>query len=98
RRLQVRDCRTVAAADGDRSLSTTLTRYYAEAGNPRGATMAASCLLLLSVSLVLTGEVSVAWWCGQASGERVEHGGEDSFVVGLLGAELLGGDPAPHGE
>src|SRR5690606_11982024 len=28
--------RTVAAADGDRSLSTPLTRYYAEAGNPPG--------------------------------------------------------------
>ncbi len=28
--------RTVAAADGDRSLSTSLTRYYAEAGNPPG--------------------------------------------------------------
>ena len=28
--------RTVAAADGDRSLSTPLTRYYAEAGTPAG--------------------------------------------------------------
>lgn len=28
--------RTVAAADGDRALSTPLTRYYAEAGNPPG--------------------------------------------------------------
>lgn len=28
--------RTVAAADGDRSLSTPLTRYYAEIGNPPG--------------------------------------------------------------
>lgn len=28
--------RTVAAADGDRSLSTPLTRYYAEAGTPSG--------------------------------------------------------------
>ncbi|EWT06650.1 conjugal transfer protein [Intrasporangium chromatireducens Q5-1] len=28
--------RTVAAADGDRSLSTPLTRYYAEVGNPPG--------------------------------------------------------------
>lgn len=26
--------RSVAAADGDRSLSTPLTRYYAEAGTP----------------------------------------------------------------
>lgn len=28
--------RTVAAGDGDRSLSTPLTRYYAEAGTPPG--------------------------------------------------------------
>ena len=28
--------RAVAVADGDRSLSTPLTRYYAEAGNPPG--------------------------------------------------------------
>ncbi|MDN5745960.1 MAG: relaxase domain-containing protein, partial [Nocardioidaceae bacterium] len=28
--------RTIAAADGDRSLSTPLTRYYAEAGTPPG--------------------------------------------------------------
>lgn len=28
--------RTVAAADGDRPLSTPLTRYYAEAGTPPG--------------------------------------------------------------
>ena len=28
--------RSIAAGDGDRSLSTPLTRYYAEAGNPPG--------------------------------------------------------------
>ena len=28
--------RTVAAADGDRTLSTPLTRYYVEAGTPPG--------------------------------------------------------------
>ena len=28
--------RSVAAADGDRSLSTPLTRYYAEEGTPPG--------------------------------------------------------------
>src|SRR4051812_17585922 len=28
--------RTVAAGDGERSLSTSLTRYYAEAGTPPG--------------------------------------------------------------
>ncbi|MDN5757789.1 MAG: relaxase domain-containing protein [Tomitella sp.] len=31
--------RTIAAADGDRSLSTPLTRYYAEEGTPPGAWM-----------------------------------------------------------
>ena len=29
--------RTVAAGDGDRSLSTPLTRYYAEEGSPPGS-------------------------------------------------------------
>lgn len=29
--------RSVAAADGDRSLSTPLTRYYAEEGTPWGS-------------------------------------------------------------
>lgn len=29
--------RTVAAADGDRELSTPLTRYYMEAGTPQGS-------------------------------------------------------------
>lgn len=28
--------RSIAAGDGDRSLSTPLTRYYAEAANPPG--------------------------------------------------------------
>ncbi|MDN6658633.1 MAG: relaxase domain-containing protein, partial [Acidipropionibacterium jensenii] len=28
--------KSVAAGDGDRSLSTPLTRYYAEVGNPPG--------------------------------------------------------------
>ena len=28
--------KSIAAGDGDRSLSTPLTRYYAEAGNPPG--------------------------------------------------------------
>ncbi|WP_257953299.1 relaxase domain-containing protein [Nocardioides sp. B-3] len=31
--------RTVAAGDGDRSLSTPLTRYYTEAGTPPGRWM-----------------------------------------------------------
>lgn len=29
--------KTIAAADGDRSLSTPLTRYYVEAGTPWGS-------------------------------------------------------------
>ncbi len=31
--------RTVSAGDGDRSLSTPLTRYYPEAGTPHGRWM-----------------------------------------------------------
>lgn len=38
--------RTVAAADGDRSLSTPLTRYYAEAGNPPGRWLGAGVTAL----------------------------------------------------
>ena len=37
--------RTVAAGDGDRSLSTPLTRYYAEAGTPPGRTRQAPRLI-----------------------------------------------------
>ena len=38
--------RTLAAADGDRSLSTPLTRYYAEAGNPPGRWLGAGVAAL----------------------------------------------------
>lgn len=38
--------RTVAAADGDRSLSTPLTRYYTEAGNPPGRWLGAGLAAL----------------------------------------------------
>src|SRR5690606_3364644 len=38
--------RTVAAADGDRSLSTPLTRYYTEVGNPPGRWLGAGIAAL----------------------------------------------------
>lgn len=38
--------RTVAAADGDRSLSTPLTRYYTEVGNPPGRWLGAGVAAL----------------------------------------------------
>ncbi|MDJ1115099.1 MobF family relaxase [Microbacterium dauci] len=38
--------RTVAAGDGDRSLSTPLTRYYAEEGSPRGRWLGAGVAAL----------------------------------------------------
>ena len=45
--------KTIAAADGDRSLSTPLTRYYAEAGTPPGRWLGAG------VTALGRGELSV---------------------------------------
>lgn len=42
--------RTVAAGDGDRSLSTPLTRYYTEAGTPPGRWLGSGVASLESVS------------------------------------------------
>ena len=52
--------RTVAAADGDRSLSTPLTRYYAEAGNPPGRWLGSGLHTLGSGELHEGDEVSEA--------------------------------------
>ena len=40
--------RTIAAADGDRSLSTPLTRYYSEEGTPPGTWMGSAWPALTS--------------------------------------------------
>ena len=45
--------KTIAAADGDRSLSTPLTRYYVEAGTPPGRWLGAG------VAALGKGELSV---------------------------------------
>lgn len=37
--------RSVVAADGDRSLSTPLTRYYAEEGTPLGCESSCVCFM-----------------------------------------------------
>src|SRR5699024_1728656 len=52
--------RTVAAADGDRSLSTPLTRYYAEAANPPGRGLGSGVHTLGSGELHEGDEVSEA--------------------------------------
>src|SRR5699024_3279 len=52
--------RTVAAADGDRSLSTPLTRYYAAAGNPPGRWLGSGLHTLGSGKLHEGDEVSEA--------------------------------------
>lgn len=52
--------RTVAAADGDRSLSTPLTRYYAEKGSPPGAWMGSGLPALGGGQLVVGAQVSEA--------------------------------------
>ena len=47
--------RKVAAADGDRELSTPLTRYYVEAGTPWGSKDCCVCFrMLCGFSLPLT--------------------------------------------
>ena len=52
--------RTVAASDGDRSLSTPLTRYYSAEGTPPGRWMGAGLSALGSGQLVPGDEVSEA--------------------------------------
>ncbi|MEE1622830.1 MobF family relaxase [Zafaria sp. J156] len=52
--------RSVAAGDGDRSLSTPLTRYYAEAGNPPGHWLGAGLSTLGNGELTDGAQVSEA--------------------------------------
>ena len=52
--------RTVAAADGDRSLSTPLTRYYAEKGSPPGTWMGAGLPALGGGQIMAGAQVSEA--------------------------------------
>ncbi|WP_271202576.1 MobF family relaxase [Microbacterium dextranolyticum] len=52
--------RSVAAGDGDRSLSTPLTRYYAEAGNPPGFWIGQGLAALGHGELTAGSEVSEA--------------------------------------
>lgn len=52
--------RTVAAGDGDRSLSISLTRYYTEEGTPPGFWMGSGLPYLGGGELVEGGQVSEA--------------------------------------
>ena len=52
--------RTVAAGDGDRSLSTPLTRYYAEAGTPPGRWLGSGVTALGNGELTPGAQVSEA--------------------------------------
>lgn len=52
--------RTVAAGDGDRSLSTPLTRYYTEEGTPPGSWMGSGLPYLGTGELAEGGQVSEA--------------------------------------
>ncbi|WP_346037334.1 MobF family relaxase [Brevibacterium picturae] len=69
--------RTVAAADGDRSLSTPLTRYYAEAGTPPGQWLGSG------VASLGTGQLAV--------GDRVSEA-QLQLLMGM-GRDPLTGDP-----
>ena len=52
--------RTVAAGDGDRSLSTPLTRYYAEEGSPPGRWLGSGVAALGGGRIVVGDQVSEA--------------------------------------
>ncbi len=69
--------KTVAAADGDRSLSTPLTRYYAEAGTPPGRWLGAG------VAALGDGELSV--------GDRVSEA-QLQLLIGM-GRDPITGNP-----
>ena len=69
--------RTIAAADGDRSLSTPLTRYYGETGTPPGYWMGSA------VTALGGGEL--------AAGDRVSEA-QLQLLVGM-GRDPITGDP-----
>lgn len=69
--------RTIAAADGDRSLSTPLTRYYAEEGTPPGTWMGSALYSLGN------GEIS--------AGDEVSES-QLQLLVGM-GRDPITGDP-----
>lgn len=69
--------RSVAAGDGDRSLSTPLTRYYAEAGNPPGRWLGSG------VASLGEGQLAI--------GDRVSEAQLQLFVG--MGRDPITGDP-----
>ncbi|MGN7705079.1 MobF family relaxase, partial [Cellulosimicrobium sp. 22601] len=71
--------RTVAAADGDRSLSTPLTRYYAEAGTPPGRWLGAG------VAMLGGGRISVGDQVSEAQLQLLVGMGRDPITGGPLG-------------
>ncbi|AQP52396.1 MobF family relaxase [Janibacter sp. FSL W8-0316] len=72
--------RTVAAADGDRELSTPLTRYYAEAGTPPGQWLGSG------VTSLGKGQLAV--------GDRVSEA-QLQLLMGM-GRDPITGDPLGH--
>lgn len=72
--------RTVAAADGDRTLSTPLTRYYVEAGTPPGQWLGSG------VAALGKGQLAV--------GDRVSEA-QLQLLMGM-GRDPITGDPLGH--
>ena len=72
--------RTVAAADGDRELSTPLTRYYVEAGTPPGQWLGSGVVSLGKGQL--------------AVGDRVSEA-QLQLLMGM-GRDPITGDPLGH--
>lgn len=71
--------KTIAAADGDRSLSTPLNRYYAEAGTPPGHWLGAGVLALGN------GELSVGDRVSEAQLQLLISMGRDPITGNPLG-------------
>jgi len=72
--------RSIAAADGDRSLSTPLTRYYAEAGTPPGQWLGSG------IASLGQGQLAV--------GDRVSEA-QLQLLMGM-GRDPITGDPLGH--
>ncbi|WP_344079927.1 MobF family relaxase [Nostocoides veronense] len=72
--------RSIAAADGDRSLSTPLTRYYAEAGTPPGQWLGSG------ITSLGQGQLAV--------GDRVSEA-QLQLLMGM-GRDPITGDPLGH--
>ena len=83
--------RTVAAADGDRALSTPLTRYYMDAGTPPGRWLGDGVASLGAGELVVGDVVS------EAQLQLLMGMGRDPITGDPLGRAFPPTSPSPSG-